>query len=195
MTKRWKLIFVLILVLILAACDLPANTGAPTSTPTTTTIPTNTPTSTPTSTSTATPTITPTPTATAVPTETPIPCFNLLEPTDCTEFERPIGQVTFAWMEQFGAASYRFAITLPNGNLEAIETTETSFERWLESYPLGGKYIWVVAAQNGDGELICTTGPFTFAKEEYAEPNNNSGAEGNRQSTPEILLPTDEPNG
>lgn len=171
MTKRW--IILISMFLLLTACAPDEQQPDPTSTPT------NTPTQTATFTPTATATNTATPTATPTPTETPIPCFTLLEPADGTEFESPMGLITFAWTEQFGAFSYRFEITIPSGNMEHIETEETSFKRWLESYPLGGEYSWVVEALDSAGELICTAGPVTFTKGVHVELNNGGIGSGN----------------
>lgn len=169
----------------------------PTATPTNTV--TSTPTQTPTHTvtATATPTATNTPTSTTTPTETPVPCFNLLEPADGTEFERAIGQIAFAWTAQAGAVLYRFSITIPSGYVEYKEVTEPGFERYLESYPLAGEYGWVVDALDAGGEVICTAGPFTFSKPEYVEqqPSDGNGDGDGSNPPPPPPPPTEAPTG
>ena len=157
--------------LVLAACKI--ETGEePTSTPTATATETPTPTST--STATNTPTNTPT--------ETPIPCFELLEPADQEKWET-IGRVKFSWTEQFGAISYKLLITLPNGYIEEKILQATSFQRYLESLPLGGEYQWQVIALNDADKEICATSFSIFSKEQFSKPSGGSGGDDSGSSS------------
>ena len=103
------------------------------------------------------------------PTEATTSCFTLVAPDDWAEFGTN-GQIKFEWHSQDGAASYRIEITYPNGNMEPHDLDGLSYERYLESFPVGGDYTWGVSAIDADGVEICTAGPRTFYKEHFMNP-------------------------
>ncbi|KAF0106637.1 MAG: Periplasmic copper-binding protein [Anaerolineaceae bacterium] len=120
---------------------------------------------TPTFTSTPTETPTATPTATATPS-----CFTLLSPADGASLPG-LGEVTFSWSAQPGAAGYRLTIVSPRGAVNSFATTATSSTRYIENFQLGGVYTWSVAALDAAGAPLCIAGPFTFVKDESPTPS------------------------
>ena len=111
----------------------------------------------------------PTNTPTETPTQTPIPCFKLLTPENGTELEN-IGKVTFSWEAMQDAGKYMLEFTLPTGQPLVFETTETSITRYIESFTLGGEFLWKVTAFDQQNNLICISTPFSFSKPASASP-------------------------
>ncbi len=120
---------------------------------------------------------TPTSTPTQTPTPTEIPCFRLLSPENGAKLN-PIGKVTFSWETMQGAITYKIEITLPSSQSVFFETNDTSRDQYIEAFSMGGIYQWKVTAFNANGEVICSTEPFTFEKPEYNPPpqNQNNGS-------------------
>ena len=166
--------------LILAACKIDTDEmPMATSTPTATNTATSTSTGTPIPTNTATQTNTPTET----PTETPIPCFKLLTPEDGTTLEN-IGKVIFSWKAMQGAEKYVLEFTLPTGQPVNFETTETSITRYIESFTLGGEFLWQVTALDQLNNLICISTPFSFSKPASQAPKKDKGGDNENACSP-----------
>ena len=166
-------LLLMLMSLLLAACGSGVpQTAQPTNTPipTPTSAPTEVPE--PTDTPTTTPTNTPTPTASNTPTKTPFPCLKLLTPENGTILEN-IGKVVFSWEAMQDAEKYEIEFTLPTSQTVKFEAIETSHTRYIESLALGGEFFWQVTALGTNGNIICTTTPFSFIKPET--PKNSGG--------------------
>lgn len=108
-------------------------------------------------------TVTEEPAATEALTEPPLRCVELLAPLNLADLPA-LGKVTFEWSALEGADSYLLIFTLSSGESVAFETDGTTRERYMEAFPQGGAYQWNVAALDAEGETLCDSDFFTFAK-------------------------------
>lgn len=183
-----------LLLLSIAGCNLPNRTDA-----TFTVAPVFTPTQTIKETPTIAPSLSPSatksPTSTVeviLPTgteESPIVtptvfvCLRLISPPD-GELLVDGGKVVFSWEAMPGAVEYELLFVLPNGRFETYRLSQTSYERSLYSFPLGGSYNWQVSAFDAAGKRLCLAGMYHFSRP-IATPTSRSTEDTNDDTEPD----------
>jgi hypothetical protein len=105
-------------------------------------------------------------------------CLSLLSPAD-GEWVRAYGLLSYEWEPWPEAASYRIAITVPNGWVMELDQEGCGQKRQMESLPEEGEYTWQVSALGADGEVMCTSQPFTFNKQASSGAVNPSTSQWN----------------
>ena len=121
-----------------------------------------------------------TPSSTPDPTLAKLPRFKLLSPLQGSQL-KAIGRVSFTWEAFPGAASYRLEIISPTGKKVTFIVKSTRHDRYMESLPWGGNFIWQVVALDaglsGMEKPIGFAGPFPFQKPALPEPIWQNGRE------------------
>ena len=125
--------------------------------------PTNTQSSPPSLTPSLTNTNAPSPTTTLSPTNTftPQPSISLLSPENGADLPAS-GFVRFSWSTYPGTKEYILTIIQPNNKIATFSTIFPLYDRYIESFFLGGRYTWKIFAKDEKGNIIFTSNEYYF---------------------------------